>query len=149
LYDWAAAIQKAGAFVNSTSDVGCSGKAAGTLSTAPGACRGICPDGWHIPTGNTSGEFQDLHNKIGGCSTSNYNCWYAASSWEGNLGGWTYHTTQVLDEQGTTGRYWTSTYADSERGFNLAFTDKVCYPGTANNDKRHGMAVRCVKNYFE
>jgi uncharacterized protein (TIGR02145 family) len=146
LYDWAAAIQKAGAYYGSSSNVGCSGTATGTSGTAPGACRGICPEGWHIPTGNSTGEFQALHTAIGGCSTSNDDCWDAASAFEGVLGG-NCNSGGSLGNQGSGGGYWRSTYYDSSYAYNLYFTSTYTGPGTYSNYKNFGRSVRCVRNY--
>ncbi|MDR3184484.1 MAG: fibrobacter succinogenes major paralogous domain-containing protein [Prevotellaceae bacterium] len=109
LYDWAGAIQKAGAYFGSSSDVGCSGVGSGTSGTNPGACQGICPEGWHIPTGDYSnGEYQALHTAIGGCVTTNDDCWDASSAWEGVYGGY-YSPNGALYDQGSCAYYGSST----------------------------------------
>jgi uncharacterized protein (TIGR02145 family) len=56
LYDWAAAMQKAKAYNGSDSDVGCYGT--DTL------CKGICPSGWHIPTGRPDGDYALLYEGL-------------------------------------------------------------------------------------
>jgi uncharacterized protein (TIGR02145 family) len=143
LYDWAAAVNKAGAYNNSTSYRGCSGKSAGTTSTNPGACQGICPAGWHIPTGNTTGEFYDLHSK---CSAGNWTCWNASSDWEGVLGGYCdYNGTP--NNQGSGAYYWSSTYINSSDSEGLQFSSGNTNPGTADFGKYYGRTVRCVRNY--
>jgi uncharacterized protein (TIGR02145 family) len=153
LYDWAGgAIQKAGAYSGSTLTVGCSGTASGTSGTAPGACRGICPEGWHIPTGGSDGgEFQALHNAIGGCVTTNDDCWNAASAWEGVYGGYCYHNAWLF-YQGSIGFYWSSTYGDTNGAYILSFSrgDEFLGTlnlGTLNYGKHGGSPVRCIRNY--
>jgi uncharacterized protein (TIGR02145 family) len=54
-YDWAAVLNKPGAYKGSTSAVGCSG-----TGSSASACQGICPVGWHVPTAGTYSEFNDL-----------------------------------------------------------------------------------------
>jgi uncharacterized protein (TIGR02145 family) len=146
LYDWAAAINRSGAYYGSSSDVGCSGTATGTSGTAPGACQGICPVGWHIPTGNSSGEYQALHNAIGDCSTSNDDCWDASSAWEGVLGGGC-NSTGSLTNQSHSADYWSSTYYNDIDAYYLYFIYFYMDPGTRNYAKSDGRAVRCVRNY--
>jgi uncharacterized protein (TIGR02145 family) len=145
LYDWAGAIQKSGAYYGSSLNVGCSGTATGTTGTNPGSCRGICPVGWHIPTGASSGEYQALHNAFGNCSTRNDDCWDASSAWEGVLGG-------ACNERGSfiyQGQiyYLTSTYLNSDRVYLLYSGSGYFAPGTDSHYKNAGGAVRCVMNY--
>jgi uncharacterized protein (TIGR02145 family) len=147
LYDWAGALQKAGAFYGSWINVGCSGTSPGTGGTNPGACRGICPSGWHIPTGNSDGEFNDLHHAAGrGCSIDNDDCWDANSYWEGVYGGYSY-SDGALSAQGSYALYWSSTYYSSAYAYNLTFDSSAAFPDTDNNSKRDGLSVRCVMNY--
>jgi uncharacterized protein (TIGR02145 family) len=140
LYDWAAAINKASAYYGSSNNVGCSG----TGSTA-NACQGICPDGWHIPTGASSGEFQALHNAIGNCSTGNDDCWDSNSAWEGVLGGDCASGGSFL-EQGSYAYYGSSTYHGNIYAYMLRFGSDSTLPDTYGN-KHYGRSVRCVRNY--
>jgi uncharacterized protein (TIGR02145 family) len=146
LYDWAATINKGSAYYGSSSDVGCSGTVTGTFGTAPGACQGICPNGWHIPTGNTSGEYQALHT-AGGCATNNDDCWDANSAWEGVLSGACSNTGAFYD-QGSGAYYWTSTYLSNSYAYLLNFNNGHTYPATSSgHTKNYGRSVRCVRNY--
>jgi uncharacterized protein (TIGR02145 family) len=139
LYDWPAAMNKADAY-RISSYAGCSG-------TTTNTCQGICPAGWHIPTGASAGEFLALHT-AGGCLTTNGNCWDASSAWEGVLGGGCYNNG-TLFEQGIYGRYWSSTFADVYSGYYLCYNSTIVYPALHNDtyDKDCGFAVRCVRNY--
>jgi uncharacterized protein (TIGR02145 family) len=146
LYDWAAAVNKSGAHYGGSYQ-GCSGKSAGTTSTNPGACRGICPEGWHVPTGASGGEFYDLHNASGrNCSASNDKCWNASSDWEGVLGGYC-DSGGTLFVQGQHAHYWSSTYGDGNGAYNLVFYITVMELGTHKFYKNIGFSVRCVRNY--
>jgi uncharacterized protein (TIGR02145 family) len=146
LYDWAAAINKPGAYYGSKTNVGCSGTATGENGTNPGACQGICPAGWHIPTGGSAGEYQALHNAIGNCTTDNDNCWDASSAWEGVLGGLC-SDQGVLNSQGSYARYWSSTYYSSGSAYLLYFYSATVAPGTSSGSLHYGFSVRCVKDY--
>jgi uncharacterized protein (TIGR02145 family) len=142
LYDWAGAMQKSGAYSGGGSDVSCSGTGA-----AANACRGICPMGWHIPTGKDSGGFNALHNVASrGCSTDNDDCWDAASAWEGVYGGFcSYDGT--LYYQGRAAYYWSSTYYNTSYASHLLFGSNSTYPDTRYSYKHGGFSVRCVRNY--
>jgi uncharacterized protein (TIGR02145 family) len=146
LYDWAAAINKADAYSGSSSDVGCSGTVTGTSGTAPGACQGICPVGWHIPTGYADGEFRALHNMSVGCNKANADCWDADSSWEGVIGGHCEHNGS-LSFQGVYAYYWSSTPYDSEIAYNLHFSADLIIDGTYFCGRFYGFSVRCVRNF--
>jgi uncharacterized protein (TIGR02145 family) len=138
LYDWAAAINKAGAYYGSGSDVGCLGSASGNGNS----CQGVCPVGWHIPT---TTEFTDANTKFAsyyGCS--NNSCWNAASAWLGLPSGQC-DSKGSISWDGSTGNYSTSTYIDANSHYYM-------YQGSLFNiargySKRDGLIVRCVRNY--
>jgi uncharacterized protein (TIGR02145 family) len=146
LYDWAAAINKAGAFYGSTITVGCSGVGAGTVSPAPGACQGICPDGWHIPTGSAQGEGQRLQNLTFGCADDAFCCCDGIPEWSITFGGGC-DNVGTLTAQGTFAEYWTSTNFDTKAGFVLAGSLPGFYPGEMGEYKWEGYTARCVRNY--
>jgi uncharacterized protein (TIGR02145 family) len=143
LYNWAAAINKLDAYYGSNSDIGCSGTSSGSSGTNPGACQGICPTNWHIPTGESTGEFNALHKAFGNCS-SFMSCWGPDSAWEGVLGG-AYLEPGWLESQGAQKNVWTSTYASNThaRRFYTGYSD----PGNGSDKKYRAFAVRCVMNY--
>ena len=58
LYTWAAAMDSAGTWTTNGKGCGCE---AGCLPTYP--VRGICPEGWHLPT---LAEFKTLEDAVGG-----------------------------------------------------------------------------------
>jgi uncharacterized protein (TIGR02145 family) len=148
LYDWAAAMQKAGAYDGSTLDVGCYGAAAGMSGTNPSMCRGICPEGWHIPTGDNNGEYGVLSDAQGGCQPY-YNCWRTGSAFEGVLGGQTnFDNSRYIEPY--VGYYWTSTqltddlYSSLSLAFWLNQSAQLMYQW---NRRYYGVVVRCVRNY--
>jgi uncharacterized protein (TIGR02145 family) len=146
LYNWPAAMNNENAYFSSTvTGFYCTGTAGGTGSPNPGACQGICPEGWHIPTGDTTGEFQALHD-AGGCSTSNDDCWDAASAFEGVLGGYLYADGTPY-RQGLEGCYWSSASKNGGGAYYLYFDSGSTSPGTAHTYRQFGNAVRCVRNY--
>jgi uncharacterized protein (TIGR02145 family) len=146
LYDWAAAINKAGAYTGSSSNVGCSGTVTGSAGTAPGACQGICPAGWHVPTGRTSGEYNALRMAIGGCNVYDGACWNRDSAWEGVLGG-DCSTMGTLRDQNKYGYYWTSSYYGESHAYALYYASNGHNADSHPHLKNTGILVRCVRNY--
>jgi uncharacterized protein (TIGR02145 family) len=141
LYDWAGAINKPGAYRGSSTNVGCSG-------TNGNNCQGICPAGWHIPTGGTSGEFYTANTAFQAAySCGNSACWNLNSQWEGVFGGYC-NNTGTFGYQGTRGFYWSSTYDDNNEASMLRIRNTTgdFLPGTYNYSKRYGYSVRCIKN---
>jgi uncharacterized protein (TIGR02145 family) len=142
-YNWAAAINKKGAHAGSSSDVGCSGTGSGAIGANPGACQGICPVGWHVPTGDLSGEFTALHNAFGSCS-SNDACWNATSLWEGVSGGYFVSMSVLLDAQ--RGHY-VSSSNNGSTFFHLVFDPSWTRPSYGNAGKYAAYLLRCLMNY--
>jgi uncharacterized protein (TIGR02145 family) len=145
LYNWAAVINKSGAFSGSSSDVGCSGTGSGIVSPNPGTCQGICPIGWHVPTGDQSGEFQALHDAFGTCSLSNDDCWNSTSLWEGVRGGYA-RAAETLWTDGTRGHYLSSSN-NGATCIHLVFDATWTDPSLGNAGKAFAYALRCLKNY--
>jgi uncharacterized protein (TIGR02145 family) len=99
-YDWAAAMQKSGAYSG--------GSFAGCTDAASGAsCQGICPADWHVPTSDEFTNAARLFSAAYACADAN--CWSEASAWSGLASGWCsasgvvnlpthqlYHTSTVL-----------------------------------------------------
>lgn len=146
-YDWLAAMQKSGAY-SGGSEVGCSGTASGMTDTAPSTCQGLCPDGWHIPTGNTNGECYALHYAPGrNCSLSDDACWNASSDWAGVISGDV--TPSGTLEYMYYSAYRTSTRQGSNQIWTLMFAPTITRPGTDadSNPAACGQVMRCLLNY--
>jgi uncharacterized protein (TIGR02145 family) len=140
LYNWAAAINNSDAYYSSTITVGCSGTGA-----AANACRGICPENWHIPTSGSKGELNVLFSFLvnaGLCVGSS--CWYAASSpWENKFPGLCNSNGSTVTERTD---LWSSTYFDLNTAYAM-----IVIVDNANTlmtySKNQGRTVRCVRNY--
>jgi uncharacterized protein (TIGR02145 family) len=146
LYDWAAAINKTNAYYGG-SEVGCSGTVSVSSGTTTAACQGICPTGWHVPTGSASGEYTALHNSIGGCSVNNDDCWDSSSLWEGVYA----HSCDgdnVLSET-LAGYYWSSTRRGYGYSYILYFMPTSMWTGAGHSyePQASGKHVRCIRNY--
>jgi uncharacterized protein (TIGR02145 family) len=142
-YNWAAAINKSGAYIGSAANVGCSGTAPGASGRAPGACPGLCPKDWHVPTGASDGEFYALHI-AGGCSSNPIACWASSSPFEGVIAG-------LLDLAGLPyelklGIYVSSTYHAALYVGEIVFGGQY-KPASTDARKDKGYTLRCVMNY--
>jgi uncharacterized protein (TIGR02145 family) len=143
LYDWAAAMNQSGAYLGGRTDIGCSG-----TGTAANVCQGICPDGWHIPTGDNNGELRQLMNSPNFCANKN-DCWLQDSAWEGIPGG-----TYAMRNPGFWGTGWhfmkTSTSCNAHDAYHwiVGRGGSVQYPFCQGEPYREDAAqVRCIRNY--
>jgi uncharacterized protein (TIGR02145 family) len=68
-YDWAATMNHANAFQGG-SYRGCTGAISGYSNTIQHPCQGICPAGWHVPTGRTGGDLVNLYTALEGKNLS-------------------------------------------------------------------------------
>jgi uncharacterized protein (TIGR02145 family) len=140
LYNWPGVMNNANGHSASTVNIGCSG----TNITAS-ACRGICPENWHVPTGGGSGEFNILHT-AGNCNLNDDACWNAQSAWEGVHGG-ACDTHGTIFGDGVNSNYWSSTYADATYAYRIYFSASGTGAASGSGGKMQGYAVRCMMNY--
>jgi uncharacterized protein (TIGR02145 family) len=136
-YSWAAAINKPDAYYGSSANVGCSG-----IGSSANACQGICPVGWHVPTGGTDGDYATLLAAYPECARTNDECWKAGSMWDGVYGGLLTPTGLALSAE--RGEYLSST-ADSRLWY-FEFNSTSSHV-RYDTDKDDGMLLRCVMNY--
>ena len=140
LYDWMFVMQHAEAYDGSSWNPGCINN-----PSAKAVCRGICPEGWHVPTGNEStGEFTLLNNIVNGGSTSSPSGLRDTSTFSTVYGGYAYSGS--LYGQGSIANYWSSSYHSVNSAYHLYFYSSVVNPVT-NSNKNYGYTLRCVRNY--
>ena len=134
LYNWQAAMNHPNAVYNT------SGNPSGNVNgNSPNQWQGICPDGWHLPSGGSTGEFLQLYTSLCSNGTKIYP---GTGAFEGILSGLGYGGEAHDD-----GRvyYWSSTYYDGANASSMAYSSGL-YPQN-KNAKDFGFVVRCVKNY--
>ena len=109
----------------------------------------ICFAGWHLPTGNTTGEFYALNAAIGTGSnnsvSNNLRSYPNNFVYSGSASG------SSFSDRGSGGTYWSSSgygtvYADNpgQSAYDLVFSDTYAYPGTSGGLKNGGFTVRCI-----
>ena len=108
----------------------------GKYSTSSGnASYSICPKGWRLPTGGSSGEFQTLYN--------NYSSSAAMRGDPVNfvLSGYRYGSS--TGGQGGNGSYWSSTVIAISNAYFLYIQGSNTGPAY-NGPKYYGFSMRCV-----
>jgi uncharacterized protein (TIGR02145 family) len=128
LYSWCAALGNASASCSASS---------GNVSNAGG---GLCPSGWRLPTGSSSGEFQAMYSAIGGTPAS---LGGISSTWRGVYSG-SFNPGNGLYLQSINGQYWSATASSNTSASYLNFSSSTV--GTNDIAKYNGLAVRCVLN---
>ena len=94
----------------------------------------ICPKGWRLPTGGSSGEFQTLYNNYPSISALRSNLLNF------NLSGLANNSLRYY--QGSNGYYWSSTVYSGNEAYYLLDPPNV---GLENNGSKYiGLSVRCI-----
>ena len=152
LYTWAAATDSAGVW-------GENGKGCGYAKhcTTAYPVRGVCPEGWHLPTKN---EWNTLSTAVGGQTTpgkvlKSTSGWYTDDVYHGNgtdafsfsaLPAGYRNYTGLYDLAGYYAYFWSSTARDSRNAYNVYLYYNDDYMALDYSDKRRGFSVRCVKD---
>ena len=151
LYTWAAAMDSVGTW--STNGKGC-GDNKTCSPTYP--VRGICPEGWHLPT---KAEFETLFTAVGDSSTAG-KMLKSTSGWndkDGKNGNGTdaYGFSALpggarLDGnffgEGNAADFWSSTGDDSSYAYVVSLAYYGEYANLGDGSKFFGFSVRCVEN---
>ena len=148
LYTWAAAMDSVGTW--STNSKGCG---YGTTCSPTYPVRGICPEGWHLPT---KAEFETLFAAVGGKSTAG-KMLKSTSGWNSSGNGTNAYAFSALpagsryyggdfDLEGYNASFWSSTENGSGRAYDMYL---YYYNGDAylyDYSKYNGFSVRCLKD---
>ena len=151
LYLWSAVVDSAGVIEgNITSQCGY-----GNKCVPPYPFRGICPEGWHVPTKE---EWEDLIEAVGGESVagkvlkSTSGWFYTSTPGTDEFGftvlpvGYWFSSTGVFSARQKTADFWTVTDEDKESAYRVHFELKN-YAGSVDYiTKEYGYSVRCVKD---
>ena len=115
---------------------------AGTISgssNSNNASYDICPAGWRLPTGGSSGEFQALYaeynsNALMRASIENSGAAFALVG---------VFSSAAPDLQGSIGSYWSSTRRSDSGMYSLYLSTSDVYPANSSG-RYYGDAIRCV-----
>ena len=140
LYRWAAAVGK------SESECGY-GK---TCSLSSGNIQGVCPNGWHLPSG---AEWETLFNAVGGSSTAGTKL-KSMSGWNGDTDAFGFsalpagsrYSREHYSNEGSDAYFWSSTEDESNRAYDMHLHYDSDYASLGNFSKGNGFSVRCLKD---
>ena len=157
LYTWSAAMDSAAIFSKDGARCGDHGDC-----SAIGTIRGVCPEGWHLPSRE---EFYELSNIAGQAVGDKYKAGLALKSklgWNKNgeksgngvdaLGfsalaaGNYYGDGDYVYAEGKVASFWSSTEIASIAAVLLFLHHDSEYAGVYDDNKYFGFSVRCVKN---
>lgn len=98
----------------------------------------ICPKGWRLPTGSSSGDFYNLYNEFSGSTDQEVDFQTSLSL---PLSG-DFYSGKVFN-QGLYGYWWTSTYGSAEDMYYFIVSSADSEPW--NHDVRFlGLSIRCI-----
>ncbi|MBO6076389.1 MAG: fibrobacter succinogenes major paralogous domain-containing protein [Fibrobacter sp.] len=164
LYTWAAAMDSVGIW--SKNGKGCGyGKTYGKTCSPTYPVRGVCPEGWHLPT---IAEFETLFTAVGGYSTAD-EMLKSTSGWNGSGNGTDSYafSAKPAGYRDSSGSYYHWGYdayfwSSAEKNGNYAYymrldyyDDYAYYMGMFYDDgaayligrnKDRGFSVRCLKD---
>ncbi len=125
----------------------------GTYNKSSGNTAGdICPTGWHLPTGRSSGDFGLLDIALGGPGSGTSSSTTPTGStmsglWRSFPNNFTYSGSVMgsfIGSRNGGADYWTSSANGNDNAINLIIINGNVSPGTAGNYKYQGKSVRCV-----
>ena len=129
LYNWCAAMKA------QTATSACTNAA----TPLPDTTKSICPAGWRLPIGGSSGEFQTLATAINATDDSAGST-ALRTTWLAQYGGvW----ADGLVDQGGYGYYWSASQDSSGFTYDLNFYSSYVSP-SGSDGKYYGQAVRCI-----
>jgi uncharacterized protein (TIGR02145 family) len=154
-YNWQGAMQLASAYYDTSVSY-----PSDTPSTT-NYITGICPQGWHLPSGgttNAASEFRTLDVAVGGTggnsqAGTNYTAFWRPTSssiitssdpWKGLYSG-RVNSIGSLSNQGSSGYWWSSAEFSANNAYHLYVFTSLVYPQN-NYNKYYGFSVRCVQN---
>ena len=152
LYTWAAAMDSVGTW--STNGKGCG---YGKRCTPTYPVRGVCPEGWHLPT---KAEFETLFTAVCGSSTAgrmlkSTSGWNDSKGQDGN-GTDAYAFSALpagyrdfygnISLEGSRAYFWSSTERNSNYAYIMLLFYYDDYAYLENYDKYYGYSVRCLKD---
>ncbi|MBQ3271520.1 hypothetical protein IJH10_02865 [Candidatus Saccharibacteria bacterium] len=103
--------------------------------TSGNATASICPKGWRIPTGGSSGEFQTLYNNYNSSALMQSAPAFVLS---GARNG------DITTGQGDSSYYWSSTARGSATAYDFVLRDSGVVLPTDHSAKYLGFTVRCI-----
>ena len=104
----------------------------------------ICPISWHLPTGNTTGEYYALNTALNSGATDSV----ASSMFRSYPNNFVYSGSAYFSVGGRSsyGYYWSSSADGNDRAYTLYLGSSYIDPGTSNSTKYYGRVARCISD---
>ena len=106
------------------------------------ATSDLCPKGWRLPTGGSSGEFQTLYSNSSYNTNAKMRNPISAGGAAFTRSGYFYNGSPTL--QGSNGYFWSSTRYDGYSMYDLGFNDSSATPDDSKA-RSYGFPIRCIK----
>ena len=122
----------------------CYGDGTSEGTSSGNATEDICPAGWRMPTGSTSGEYSALANAIYGSTSSTSDATAYAnyrSALHLPLSGYFYNGSP--NSQGSSGSWWSSTRGNNYNMYYLYVSTSTINPANRSN-RSDGRSLRCM-----
>jgi uncharacterized protein (TIGR02145 family) len=103
----------------------------------------ICPVGWHLPTGNTTGEYYALNTALNAGATDS-TASNGLRSYPNNLVYSGVVNGSSVGSRSSYGQYWSSSAYSGGLAYVMFFNSGNVYPGTNGDSKYYGFMVRCI-----
>ena len=124
----------------------------GTYSGPTSNVQGLCPAGWHVPSGGDSGDFHVLHTVAGSPMTG---FWQPDGNWQGILASYCHASNGCINynnsqPQGEWGFWWTSKKEGTNGYYYSRLNNSTVW--TVHNQGTNdgwGGTIRCIKNDFD
>ena len=153
LYTWAAAMDSAGLVDPAGAGVGCG---YGKICGVSGSVRGICPEGWHLPTYE---EWQTLFTAVGGSSKAgtalkSQTGWYSQTGDAAVRDAYGFSALPAGDRlsgglfgnAGLIARFWSASEGNGSNAYYMYLTYYNEGASLYDYSKRYGISVRCLQN---
>ena len=148
LYTWAAAMDSVGTW--SANGKGCG---YGKTCSPTHPVRGVCPEGWHLPT---EAEFETLFTAVGGYSTAD-EMLKSTSGWNSSGNGTDSYAFSVLpagyrdssgvfNNEGSRADFWSSSERSSITAYYMYLHFNYNFAYLFCDLKNFGFSVRCLKD---
>ncbi len=150
LYTWAAAIDSVKLATDADNPQDCG---YGKTCTLPAKVQGICPDGWHLPTG---AEWQTLFTEVGGSSTAgkilkSQTGWYSNGNGTDGVGfsalpaGYRSFNGKFFHD-GYYANFWSATERDGDYAYYMDLWHGHDDANVFSSNKDFRYSVRCLKD---
>ena len=111
-----------------------------TSLTSGNASSSICPKGWRLPTGDSSGEFNTLYEQYNSAASMMGIPNFTLSGYMSS----SVSTGGSMNNKGSNGYFWSSTVSNDGNAYGLILDSSNVNPANNTNNRNYGYSVRCM-----